>query len=105
MRNNIRAIARFIVAVFFGVIAYSVVNPLNLDPLMWYSNAPFADSIIGHLFLYALVASIGCVVTALVYAFILKPQDEGDGECRCRKCGYILRGLSKPECSECGEVI
>ena len=26
-------------------------------------------------------------------------------ECHCRKCGYILKGLSEPKCSECGEVI
>ncbi len=45
----------------------------------------------------------GCVVTVLVYSFILTPRD--DGETRCRRCGYILKGLSKPECSECGEVI
>jgi hypothetical protein len=28
-----------------------------------------------------------------------------DPETRCRKCGYILRGISEPRCSECGEVI
>ncbi len=28
-----------------------------------------------------------------------------DGETRCRKCGYILRGISEPRCSECGEPI
>ncbi len=28
-----------------------------------------------------------------------------DTETRCRKCGYILRGLSEPRCSECGERI
>jgi len=26
-------------------------------------------------------------------------------ETRCRKCQYILRGLSEPRCPECGEVI
>jgi hypothetical protein len=29
----------------------------------------------------------------------------GEGECYCRKCGYILRGLSEPRCPECGEAI
>jgi hypothetical protein len=24
---------------------------------------------------------------------------------RCRKCGYILRGISEPRCPECGERI
>ena len=28
-----------------------------------------------------------------------------DNETRCRKCGYILRGISEPRCSECGERI
>jgi hypothetical protein len=28
-----------------------------------------------------------------------------DGETRCRRCGYILRGISEPRCPECGEVI
>jgi len=28
-----------------------------------------------------------------------------DGETRCRKCGYILRGIPEPRCSECGERI
>gem|GEM_PF-1935059 len=29
----------------------------------------------------------------------------GDGETRCRKCRYILRGLSQPTCPECGTPI
>jgi len=28
-----------------------------------------------------------------------------DRETRCRKCGYILRGLAEPRCPECGERI
>jgi hypothetical protein len=28
-----------------------------------------------------------------------------DGELHCRKCGYILRGISEPRCPECGEPI
>lgn len=29
----------------------------------------------------------------------------GEGETRCRKCRYILKGLSAPRCPECGEPI
>jgi hypothetical protein len=29
----------------------------------------------------------------------------GEFECRCRRCGHILRGLSQPRCPECGEGI
>jgi hypothetical protein len=28
-----------------------------------------------------------------------------DNETRCRKCHYILRGITKPRCPECGEKI
>lgn len=28
-----------------------------------------------------------------------------DSETRCRRCQYILRGLSEPRCPECGERI
>ena len=28
-----------------------------------------------------------------------------DPETRCRKCGYILRGITEPRCPECGEHI
>lgn len=27
------------------------------------------------------------------------------GEPRCRKCRYVLKGLSEPRCPECGEPI
>jgi hypothetical protein len=28
-----------------------------------------------------------------------------DGEIHCRRCNHILRGLSEPRCTECGEAI
>lgn len=28
-----------------------------------------------------------------------------DSETRCRKCGYILRGITEPRCPECSERI
>jgi hypothetical protein len=33
------------------------------------------------------------------------PQASPDRETRCRKCGYILRGITEPRCPECGERI
>jgi hypothetical protein len=32
-------------------------------------------------------------------------QDVDPEETRCRKCQYILRGISEPRCPECGERI
>ena len=30
---------------------------------------------------------------------------QGDGECRCRQYGHMLRGLSEPRCPECGTAM
>lgn len=32
-------------------------------------------------------------------------KSAGLGETRCRRCSYILRGISEPRCPECGEKI
>ena len=44
-------------------------------------------------------------IVATVLANMLTPKERLDGETRCRKCGYILKGLTEPRCSECGERI
>jgi hypothetical protein len=35
----------------------------------------------------------------------LNGHAERDNETRCRKCDYILRGITEPRCPECGERI
>jgi hypothetical protein len=43
-----------------------------------------------------------------LYAFLARryaANGEYERETRCRKCGYILRGISEPRCPECGERI
>ncbi len=47
------------------------------------------------------------LASVLVYATLTKKYGESAFECetRCRKCGYILRGISEPRCPECGERI
>ena len=42
-------------------------------------------------------------VYMLLGRFIASPAPYG--ETRCRKCNYILRGLTEPRCPECGERI
>ncbi len=44
-------------------------------------------------------------VACLAWTLACVAHARGDGETRCRKCGYILRGLSEPRCPECGERI
>ena len=43
------------------------------------------------------------ITTVILYA--LTPRESRDGHTRCGKCGYILKGLTEPRCSECGERI
>ena len=54
-------------------------------------------------FLLSLFLTGPVVATVLVH--MLTPKERLDGETRCRKCGYILKGLTEPRCSECGERI
>ena len=44
-------------------------------------------------------------IVATVLAHVLTPREPNDGHTRCGKCGYILKGLTEPRCSECGERI
>jgi len=47
------------------------------------------------------------ITTFVIYGILtrLYPPATLDNETRCRKCGYILRGIPEPRCSECGEKI
>jgi len=45
---------------------------------------------------------VGVVVYGALTRWLRVAQDN---ETRCRKCGYILRGITEPRCSECGERI
>ena len=53
-------------------------------------------------FLVSLITLPGLIATVLVYA---TGKPFGDGETRCRKCGYILYKLDVPRCPECLERI
>ena len=44
-------------------------------------------------------------VAATLWLYVRLSPHHANGETRCRKCGYILRGIPEPRCSECGERI
>src|SRR5689334_11366531 len=54
-----------------------------------------------------LYTAIAGVITIGVFVGLgrLFSSDQSLEETRCRKCGYILRGISEPRCPECGERI
>src|SRR5687768_9798309 len=48
------------------------------------------------------------IIAFLVYGILTRyfgPFKRTDKETRCRKCQYILKGISEPICPECGERI
>ncbi len=49
--------------------------------------------------------AISEAVSLVVYHKLTYERFPIAGETRCRSCGYILRGLTEPRCSECGERI
>lgn len=58
----------------------------------WYRPVPYAVPIV----------AIGLAV--FVYGWLSQVRS-GEHETRCRRCQYILRGLSEPRCPECGTSI
>ncbi len=59
--------------------------------------------------LSAMLLLISCLsIPATIYGvltFLYGYESSRDKETRCRECGYILRGILEPRCSECGERI
>ncbi len=55
--------------------------------------------------LFFILAFLVGPIIATVLAHMLTPREPKDGHTRCGKCGYILKGLTEPRCSECGERI
>jgi hypothetical protein len=45
------------------------------------------------------------VLGIVLIVWLLRKKRADDRETRCRKCGYILRGITEPRCPECGEKI
>jgi len=70
-----------------------------------YVAAPFAPGFYMEYLLFGGVAF--SVFSSAALALLMRGciRTCQDGETRCRKCGYILRGISEPRCPECGESI
>ena len=94
-----RAWLRIIVSVIVGGI---IGVALCVGAIMIVGGPPTQKAV--ALFLGLSGFLVGPTATA-VLAPLLTPKDWLDGETRCRKCGYILKGLTEPRCSECGEQI
>lgn len=57
------------------------------------------------IFIYYLPIILVAFMTYALMTRYFGPKVKADSETRCRKCGYILKGIREPICSECGERI
>ena len=82
-------IACLVVAVFFSLLGVheALVGYPRLSMFYWSAGIAFAT--------YACVGWVPLSVGRM----------RGDNETRCRKCRYILRGITEPRCPECGTPI
>ena len=105
------AIAVAVSASYMKVSFIFILNSLN-NTVTWYARGGQIEDRISNREVFSASAGIVygvpvAIITLAAYAlatrlFGPKPHD---GELRCRKCSYILRGLTEPRCPECGEGI
>ena|SRR3990172_1036318 len=55
--------------------------------------------------IWLLISFPASLVSILAFSATARHTHTVDVETRCRRCGYILRGISEPRCPECGERI
>lgn len=77
-----------------------------LDTVLLWLYRRFGAPLSNGLLLGTLM-TIGLLLGFAVFGILgrLWPLPARDRETRCRKCGYILRGIRGPRCPECGERI
>ena len=103
-RVAIAVIVSVLVSSVIGFVQFIFTLPPGLNipsPLAFYLNTLFTSwwNLPVGLLLCALPIAL---YVALTKRYAAPPLDN---ETRCRKCGYILRGITEPRCPECGEPI
>jgi hypothetical protein len=110
---------RALIAMILGYFAYTVAtvvfhiippnNPLKSMGFRIWSPISFAAYGGGN-YLYVFPLQVVCyfvvptTVSLVTYAFLTRRKPPLP-ETSCRKCGYILKGITEPRCPECGEKI
>lgn len=105
MGNPKQTLSRLSVSAVVGSIVATVTHLIIVAAMGGFNHSHmtlgfFFQTLIVYLLPVTLLAAL---IGAVSYRKLTKPI--GDTECRCRRCGYILKGISKLECPECGEVI
>jgi hypothetical protein len=80
-----------------GIVLAKPNGPAFLRPLAGMISEPVA--------IWMLLGLPASLVSVLAFSALTRRKQSIDSETRCRKCNYILRGISEPRCPECGERI
>ena len=92
-----RIIVSLIIAyITAGVVMLAIIALMSLHIVMTY---------LSPMLVFGLPFFFTCPVVTAIAFWQLTPPLAPDGHTRCGKCGYILKGLTEPRCSECGERI
>ena len=96
-----RAWLRIIVSLIVGAIAGFACQMVVINVL----NAVMTGRLGGSYLMLGASVYLIAPLAASVLTHVLTPKTVKDEHTRCGKCGYILKGLTEPRCSECGERI
>jgi hypothetical protein len=111
MRSTIAEIDRYLAAALAGGVVSALTSSLESYYLGWCIELTLLffdfDGWSNYLMASGIMVTPYAVLGGLfaVGVYRLQIRKEIGGICRCRKCGYILKGITEPKCSECGEVI
>lgn len=107
----IRASLAVLVGYLYGISGFLFFTP-TLDQITDWLIYLISGSTPHDTYSIALVGAAVFFVPPIVFSlgthglltWLCRPTSN-DTETRCRKCNYILRGLTEPRCPECGEKI
>ena len=74
-----------------------------IDRWLWIGG--LSQEALGVAIVFGLPTALVAISVYGLMTRCLGAHESFDGETHCRKCGYILRGITEPRCSECGERI
>lgn len=91
--------------VMIGMLAGMLAGPIAALPLLRV-HYPTITVVVDWPLFYLWFLGVTAGTAIGVYAWVTKyAQGPLGPETRCRKCQYILRGITEPRCPECGERI
>ena len=102
---------RLTISTIAGGVCFFILNDADfVFRLWWWVCRKFHFTFSTNEDMLAVDIVSGCVsllVAVCLYQVITQHFGPGSAveETRCRKCGYILRGITEPRCPECGERI